>query len=385
MLGCQRSDRRGLGEPAIAAQELLFAAGALGARDELLALLLAVRRQRRGHRLGGLDQRLPLRDERLRFGVLRLRSAAGGAAARSRPRSCLRRADSWRARSGRPSAASRPAAAPASSGTGSRDCAATASRRPGGAGARRRRSTGSRAPAPCGASPRRRNPSARRRSCESSARLGRHQNLAAHVLPRAPRRRRETFAGGLGTSLARAAHRPRRLPQPPARPTCRSRILSRYSRAARWPGESSRTRLKAALAGSKSPLSNRATRFVEDLLDFALALGLELARLLDAPRRLLMVDVDQEDPRPGVDGGLVLAAIAGRLAAVEQLRDAHRVLAGCAGFPSSPPLSRLAEGVVVLRQAGEREIDFGKLEVLRPAGRLHRERAAAPIERSGSA
>src|SRR5690606_19959004 len=49
--------------------------------------------------------------------------------------------------------------------------------------------------------------------------------------------------------------------------------------------------------------------FVEDLFDLALLLGLELSRALDLARRLVVVDVDQEDARPGVDRRLVLAAI----------------------------------------------------------------------------
>ncbi len=61
---------------------------------------------------------------------------------------------------------------------------------------------------------------------------------------------------------------------------------------------------------------------MEDLLDLALGFGLEPAGLLDAAGGLLVVDVDQEDPRPGVDGALRVAAVERGLPLVEELADA---------------------------------------------------------------
>ena len=85
--------------------------------------------------------------------------------------------------------------------------------------------------------------------------------------------------------------------------------------------------MKAASALVEGAVIETRYPLVEDLLDFALALGFELTRLLDPSRGFLVIDVDQEDPRPGVDGGLIVAAVAGGLTALEQFLDAHRVLA----------------------------------------------------------
>src|SRR5690606_36107389 len=51
---------------------------------------------------------------------------------------------------------------------------------------------------------------------------------------------------------------------------------------------------------------------------------------LDLARRLLVIDVDQKDPGPGVDGRLIVAAVEGVLALVEQRRDAAGGLVGAA-------------------------------------------------------
>ncbi len=70
--------------------------------------------------------------------------------------------------------------------------------------------------------------------------------------------------------------------------------------------------------------------FVEGLFHLAVALGFHAARALDAARRLLVVDVDQEDPRPHVDRGLGIAGVQRLLPLGKQLLDAALAL-GVAG------------------------------------------------------
>jgi hypothetical protein len=65
---------------------------------------------------------------------------------------------------------------------------------------------------------------------------------------------------------------------------------------------------------------------VELLFDLAVGLGLELACLLDPLVGLRVVDVDQEDPRPGVDRALVLAAVESLLPLGQQIVDAPLAL-----------------------------------------------------------
>ena len=91
------------------------------------------------------------------------------------------------------------------------------------------------------------------------------------------------------------------------------------------------------------------------LFHLALALRLELSGLLDFLRGLLMVDVDEEDPRPCVDSGLVLAALARALALAQELGDPPRA------FAATRPLVGSEIEPVVPRDR-LREIELGQLE-----------------------
>ena len=61
---------------------------------------------------------------------------------------------------------------------------------------------------------------------------------------------------------------------------------------------------------------------VEDFFDLAFALGLDPPRLLDPLRGLGVIDVDQENPRPGIDRTLDIAAIQRLLSFREKSRNA---------------------------------------------------------------
>ncbi len=71
-------------------------------------------------------------------------------------------------------------------------------------------------------------------------------------------------------------------------------------------------------------LLERLVRFVEVLLREPFDLFPPAARLLDAPIGLGVRDIDQVDPRPGIDRGLEVAAVELVLALVEQDLDPGR-------------------------------------------------------------
>ncbi len=78
--------------------------------------------------------------------------------------------------------------------------------------------------------------------------------------------------------------------------------------------ECARGRLDLPAVGGRDSL-------VEGLLDLAVLLLAQVARELDAARRLVVVDLDQEDARPAVDRVLVALGVEGALTLGQQLRD----------------------------------------------------------------
>ena len=89
----------------------------------------------------------------------------------------------------------------------------------------------------------------------------------------------------------------------------------------------------------------RSHAVVERLFDLPVLLLAQIARELDPPRRLLVVDLDQVDPRPAVDRVLEPLGVERALALGEELRDAvaARVLGGLGGhgFELRPQLEQL--------------------------------------------
>jgi hypothetical protein len=117
---------------------------------------------------------------------------------------------------------------------------------------------------------------------------------------------------------------------------------------------------------------------VEDLFHLALGFGLEPARLIDPARRLRVVDVDQEDPRPGVDGALRVSLIEGPLPLVEELLDA--------GIAVAAPPATIAEQVdrgVLQRWRVEAQVEAGHLGRDRAGIHLRRLRHARALAAEG--
>ncbi len=146
-------------------------------------------------------------------------------------------------------------------------------------------------------------------------RLRRHQDLFLEIAAGGGQRRRHGRRRGLGVG---------RLPgtgRPGTRHVARVELLEVFAR--REVAGLDRQHLLERLAGGFEVAGLQvADAVVEHLLDLPLGLRLELARSLDAAGGLLMVDVDQEDTGPGVDGALRVAGIVGGLTLVQQLLDA---------------------------------------------------------------